>query len=439
MKTPVILRLLGVAVILFLAGWIVTHTRWVEVTVDDDPRGLAATDKRYSLRRILEGAGATLETRSSLEPMPPADATLLLESGLWNLFPERDARLRAWVENGGHLVLGAPARGGENDLRWVPLSFVVAPHRAASAPAAAASQADADDGEDGEDDDKDVPTTRRAPPAPGAQQQRLARLFDPRHPYAYCTEFREPADTPQPAFEPGRVYRGCGYASKLHALDHAVPTWSLANRNETLALRMAVGKGSVTGVAPALLLDNHGLLQDDNALIAAAVLQAAPGRAVWIVEDEKREPLLGWLWHEARTPSLLALAAMLLALWRLMVRFGPREAAPPLARRSMGEQVRGTGQFIAGTDARALHAATRLAFDAAARTRVEDWAGLDDAARVAALAAAIAHSHAIAQPALLQSLNVGTGATPAQILAATAVLEQARRALLRTPSAPPAP
>ncbi len=437
MKTPVVLRVLGVAVILFLMGWIVMHTRWVEVTVNDDPRGLAATDKRYSLRRILEAAGATLETRSSLEPMPPADATLLLESGLWNIFPERDARLRAWVENGGRLVLGAAARGGENDLRWVPLSYVQPhphPTPGVTKPAAAA----ASDADDERDDDHDVPATRRQPDDGEQQKREFARLF-PRQPYGFCADFHETESTTQPAFEPGRVYRGCGYDGRLRTLDHVPPTWVLSDAHETLAIRVPIGRGSVTGVAPTLVTDNHGILQNDNALIATAVLQAAPGRAVWIVEDEKREPLLGWLWHEARTPSLLALAALALALWRLMVRFGPREAAPPPARRSMGEQVRGTGQFIAGTDPHALHAATRLAFDAIARTRVEDWAGLDDAARVAALAAAIAHSHAIDQPALLQSLNVGTGATPAQILAATAVLEQARRALVRTPSAPPAP
>jgi hypothetical protein len=100
----------------------------------------------------------------------------------------------------------------------------------------------------------------------------------------------------------------------------------------------------------------------------------------------------------------------------------------------MGEQIRGTGQFIAGTDAQALHAATRKAFEDVARTRVEGWAELGDAERIAALAVTIAHSHAIDQAALLASLNIGGGATNTQILTAIAVLEQARRALLRAPA-----
>jgi hypothetical protein len=435
MRSAALLRTLAVLVTLLLIGWVVVHTRWVEVEVDDDPRGLAATDKRYSLRRVVEGAGATLQLQSSMEPLPPAGATLLLQSSLWNIFPERDARLKAWVENGGHLVLGGAWRG-DNDLHWVPLSFVQPhPHPApgVAKPAAAA----ASDADDDQDDDEDVPATRRQPDDQDAQKRRLHRLLDPTHPYTYCANFTETEATTRPAFDPGRVYRGCGYASKLRTLDHVAPTWMLANANETLAIRVPIGRGSVTGVSSGLITDNHGILQNDNALIAAAVLQLSPGHVVWIVEDEKREPLLGWMWHEARTPSLLALAAMALALWRLMVRFGPREAQPPRARRSMGEQVRGTGQFIAGADPRALHAATRQAFDQVARTRVEDWAALDDAARVEALAAFVAHAHTLDRPVLLQSMNVGASATPAQILAATAILEQARRALLRTPPAPP--
>jgi len=146
---------------------------------------------------------------------------------------------------------------------------------------------------------------------------------------------------------------------------------------------------------------------------------------------------VGWLWHEARTPFLLALAAIALALWRLLLRFGPRAAVPPQARRSMGEQVRGTGQFIAGNDPRALPAATRKAFEDAARPRVEGWIELDDGGRVAALARSLAPANAIDQAVLLASLNVGGGATNAQILAATTVLEQARRAILRASAARP--
>jgi hypothetical protein len=442
MKGIAFLRLGAVVVVLLLTGWVVVHTRWIEVEVDDHAHGLAATDAYYSLRHILAGAGATLEKRTSLEPMPPADATLMLDSSLWSIFPERDARLKAWVEHGGHLVvLGRHARASK-DLRWVPLSFVTPRHPAASAPLSAAEKpADTaasavDDDADGDEEDEDAPATRKKPPE-DAQKQRLARLFDPQHPWRDCTNLEETDATALPAFEPGRVYRGCGVVGSLRTLDHVVPTWQLTGKTGTLAMRVTRGQGSVTGVSPQLVLDNRGILAGDNALIAAAVLQAGPGRAVWIIGDEAREPLLGWMWHEARTPFLLALVAIALSLWRLMVRFGPREALPPRARRSMGEQVRGTGQFIASADPRALHAATRQAFEDLARLRIEGWNELEDVGRVARLADAVASTHALDQPALLASMNIGGAATPVQVLAAISVLEQARRALLRRPSPSP--
>jgi hypothetical protein len=440
---PVLIRLLVAALVLALLGWLILHTRWEEVEVDDPARGAAAADEYYSLRQVLAGAGATLTVRTSLEPLPPADATLLLESGLWDIFPERDARLKAWVENGGHLVvLGQFGRG--ESLRWAPLAFapqhpVKRKARAKPAPpdAVRAEAASAPSGAN-EDEDEDVPVVGKQLPRMDERQERLARrLLDPKGPGRGCADFRETAATASPAYEPGRVLRGCTAAGVIHALNRVAPSWQLAGPRGTLALRVPVGRGDVTGVAPSLVIANRELLQEDNGLIAAAVLQAQPGRAVWIVEDEAREPLLAWLWHEARTPSLLALAAIALALWRLMVRFGPREAQPPRARRSMGEQVRGTGHFIAGSDPRALHAATRQAFEAVARRRVEGWAELDDSARIEALAASMPHPQAIAPTALQASMNIGGGATPAQVIAAIAVLEQARRALLRAHAGPP--
>ena len=446
MSRAVLMRMLVAALVLVLLGWLILHTRWEEVEVDDPARGAAAADEVYSLRQVLAGAGATLTVRTSLEPLPPADATLLLESGLWDIFPERDARLKAWVENGGHLVvLGQFGRG--ELLRWAPLAFApqqpvkrklgakpASPDAAHAAHAEAASAPSAA----GENGDEDVPVVGKQLPRMDERQERLARRFlDPKGPGHACTDFRETVAAVSPAYEPGRVLRGCTAAGAVHALNRAVPTWQLEGPRGTLALRVPVGRGDVTGVAPALVIGNRELLQEDNGLIAAAVLQAQPGRAVWIVEDEAREPLLAWMWHEARTPSLLTLAAIALALWRLMVRFGPGEAQAPRARRSMGEQVRGTGHFIAGSDPRALHAATRQGFEAVARRRVEGWAELDDSARIEALAASMPHPQAFAPASLQASMNIGGGATPAQVIAAIAVLEQARRALLRAHAGPP--
>jgi hypothetical protein len=433
MRSIWLLRAVVTLLVLVLAGWVVHKTRWVEIEVDDPIRGAAAADKFYSLRQVLQSAGATLEVRKALEPLPPAGATLMLNSSSWTVFPERDARLKAWVEAGGHLVVQGMQMqyGDDGPLRWLPLSFraLRKPHaQAASAASAAASAGEEDD----EDEDED--------PAPARAQRRAAKEphpedEPPRAPRERwsgrgCTAWRETDATTAPAFETGRVYRSCASGGMIRAPGRA-PTWLLATDKQTLALRVPLGRGTVTGVASWTPLGNRALLQADNALIATAILQAAPGRAVWLVNDEAREPFALWLWHEARTPLLLCAAAIALALWRLMVRFGPLQAPSPRARRSMGEQVRGTGEFIAASDMAALHAATRRAFDDAARGRVEGWGEHTDEDRVAALAAALAPAVVLDTRALLDALHPGPGSPPAQWRAAIRVLEQARRALLR--------
>jgi hypothetical protein len=430
MKNVWILRALAALVIATIAGWIVHNTKWVEVDVDEPPRGAAAADPYYSLRQVLAASGSTLEIRASLEPLPPAGATLVLNSSLWTVFPERDARLKAWVEAGGDLVVdGWRARDGET-LKWIPLSFAEPPKPRPAASAASAADAD-------EDDDADTP-----PPPPRDGERRTPPPGNPRRaaaidPLRHCASLVETDATTQPAFEPGRVYRGCLPPGPLRPL-HVTPAWQLSGPNGMVAMRVPVGRGTVTATAVRHAIDdNRGLLQADNALVASAILRAGPGRAVWVVNDESREPLPLWLWHQARTPLLLGVAATLLALWRLMVRFGPRQALPPRARRSMGEQVRGTGQFIAGADPQALHAATRQAFDDAARLRIEDYAQLTDSDRIHALAALLAPAAVLDKEALMAALRPGPKSTPAQWLAAISLIEQARRSLLRasTPAA----
>ena len=419
-------RLVIALAIAAAAGWIVHDTRWVEVTVDDPQRGAAAKDDLYTLRRLLQASGTTLETPTSLVTLPPRGATLVLASPFWNIFPGRAERLQAWVRAGGHLVIEGVNSNDSRDLRWLPLTFAEPRRRkAASAP----------------DDVVGITLPRASAASDGASSP--AHPFD--HPFKgfrglvapECNDYTEPEGTLQPAYEPGRTYRGCVFAHNVRALPSVRPAWSLTDaKGSALAIRVPYGRGTVTGVSYDLVADNRGLLQADNGLIASAIVQAAPGRAVWLVQEESREALPLWMWHDARTATLLIAAAILLALWRLLPRFGPREAVPAPARRSMGEQVRGTGQFIAAAEPRALHAATRQAFDAVGRTRIDAWNDRDDAERVAALADAMAPTTPLDRAALLAALAPPPGARPDQILAAIGVIEHARRALLRAPPSP---
>jgi len=435
MKSALLWRVLAFVAVLVVAGWIVSRTEWIETEADDPARGAAATDRFYGLRALLKAAGTTLETPRDLSTLPPTTGTLVLDSPFWDLFPERDAQIESWVRAGGHLVLSrAQLRDRDRErLRWVPLrpAETSRPRPGASAASTAASSAEEDDDE--EDDSPAVALPPLGRPARRAE---------------HCRETYVESPGSVPAFEPGRVFHGCLYSGDMRPRAGVAPTWQLLDGPASIALRLPLGRGQVTVVEawqlpwPLLqekdlrltpgVLDTRSLLFSDHALVITALLDARPGRAIWITEREAGEPLPAWLWHHARAALLLALAALVLSLWRLGVRFGPRELGGPAVRRSAGEQVRGTGAFIAATEPEALHAATRHAFDAMARTRVPDWDALDDdEARARAIADHAGPGLAVDPATLLRALRPAPAAPPAAWIAAIATLEQARRALAR--------
>ena len=64
------------------------------------------------------------------------------------------------------------------------------------------------------------------------------------------------------------------------------------------------------------------------------------------LSEEEHSSILALMWYLGWPVVLLALALIALALWRNSVRFGPLVAVPEQARRSLAEQIRGTGLFV---------------------------------------------------------------------------------------------
>jgi hypothetical protein len=137
-------------------------------------------------------------------------------------------------------------------------------------------------------------------------------------------------------------------------------------------------------------MHNREVLREDadHALVMTAALQAQRGAGVWIVAEEAREPLLRWLWQYGWIAVLLALAAAAAGLWRSAVRFGPVGIVAPPERRSMKEQVAGTGAFLRHHGPAALHAAQVRAVQEAARRRLPGYSRLGRPAAAAAIARA---------------------------------------------------
>ncbi len=396
------IRALAVAALVAAGVWLASLTEWRDVDVDTPARGEAATNSLYAAQSLLRRLDVAVVKRLDLRDQPPAGARLVLASPHWDLFPERNLRLRAWVERGGHLVL--PSHAADHPLlrTWLPLDEVEAPK-----PARPAS----------------------APSSPAA---RAARRFA-------CRDLAEP-DTAPPAYAGTRGLRVCGSlrAWVYQPRPGAAVLWSLAPAAEpgqpapgAEVLRVAFGRGSVTVVGPWQALENRQLLKGEHALLAAAALQAQPGATAWFVAEESREALPAWLWRHGWPAVPLLALALVFALWRGAVRFGPLVPDAPAPRRSLAEQVRGLAQFLVRHGDGALHAAQVRALHEAALHALRGFARLDAGDRAQALAAATGlDAHALARALAPHPRRA------AELSADLYLLESARRRLDAAPLRP---
>jgi hypothetical protein len=384
------LTLAGLALTAVLGVWLARSIEWVDVEQMRPPGKEAARDRFYAAKSLVRRLGGHVSAPLGLDVLPPPGATLLLSSSHWDMFPGRDAALRHWVESGGHLVIAEMPFFREQFVpEWVPLRNVQDAAEAAAAASAAAA-------------------------SPGLVARGRAER---------CRLLSEP-DAVRPAFGLARSFRVCGFAATR--LEHSVaPRWSIDDRNGTRMARVGVGRGSVTASTMRGSFANSGIVDDDGALAFVAALDLHAGDEVWFVDDETRRPLLSALASAGLPAVLLAAAALLLALWRAVPRFGPIAAEPAAARRSIGEQIRRTAAFIAAGDGLALHRASLLALEGAAGRAIADFAKLPTLSARAEAITALAGGDAAALAAAMRPPNRRRA-----LAAAIAELERARRSLL---------
>lgn len=353
MKETAVRIVLGLLVLL-LGGLVVWATEWVDVDTPTPAHGDAATNPFYATQALLRALGATVEKRSSLEVLPPPGARLLLDSQHWDLVPERAELLRDWVEAGGHLII-PPGLIDHSALEdWMPIAG-----RATGG----------------------YPVPSRGTSA------KLLRDWNCRT----VTEIRHPPST---IADKGRLaYEVCGERSPMMlgpAKHQPLPLWSALGPAGVEAIRMQVGQGSVTVLGAWALLNNSNLTREGSALVVTAALQPHAGAVFWFVAEESRQAFVSWLWRKAWPAGLLGLLALALALWRAAPRFGPLALRAGTARRSMAEQVRGTGRFLHRHGAGVLHAAQVRALDEAAARTLSGINRADAPQRLAAIAQATA-------------------------------------------------
>lgn len=408
MKLRIVWRFAVVAALGAFVYWIATHTYWADEMVPRGPSGEALREPFYAAERLSQTLGAHA-SYERVWRLPDKNAVLVTALWNWDRNSTERAELQHWVESGGRLVTDLSIFG-DNDAfsawsgitRRYPktvfksnrLQTVVGGNKPASGP----HNTNARSG------------TRSIVLAPGE-----------------CHKGNESGVSPWPATATPRRYDLCGLVGFGFLVSAHAPVWQVADVFGVQALRIKIGRGSVSVVngEPFTFLD---FLRGTHAALFVAATQLHVGDEIYFLSDQDQASLLALSWRFGAPVIAMLLGALLLALWRAAPRFGPTMASPESARRSLAEQIRGTGQFLLRVgDGQALHAATVRALFAAAPRRISAFASLSSAERVSRLARVTGFS----ADALAGAINY-TGARSTNELRSTiALLEAARREILR--------
>jgi hypothetical protein len=376
---------LGALLVVVLIVVIARNTSWVDTDVPMPARGEAARDPLYAARRLAEERGATAARDRALV-LPRRDGVLLASNWSWALTTERRERLEAWVENGGRLVVDDTLLDGSGAFEaWSGIQRVF-PER--------------DDRFDPFDD------PQRPPP-----ERECHALYE---------------EGTEPTIDERRRYTLCGLVQSSLVTTRDEPAWSLGDESEYYAVRTDVGRGSVT-VVNAEPFVNAELFEGDHAAILVAATQLRGGDEIRFLLEQADETVLALAWRHGAPVVLLGLAVLVLVILRSAVRFGPLAAPAERVRRSLAEQIRGTGQFaLRWGGGEALHAATTRALREAATARISAFARMASAERVAS----VARATGLDTEQLGNAIEYRGSGGSNELAQAIALLETARRRLL---------
>lgn len=327
MRALVLVALPLLVIAALVTAFLLTHERR-EDEVYTGFSGEAASNPFYAAQRLLEELGIEAESRANLVPtdwLPAGSDTLMLRSGTDLAVGDELATLYDWVATeGGHLVLLAPPGEG---MEAEPLFGAFGLGLSAPDVGDAIATADAD-----------------GSMHPDAAGYRLFQSYTSRRLLIF-----DPPDA--------GAREAAGMAT-------------IADDHGYLAVRLAVGNGFVTAVATTGLFTNTAIDQFDHARLLLDILAGyvEPGK-VWFSYGIAYPSLLALFWQAVPQLALTLVVLLLLWLWAVASRFGPRLAPPDEDRRSVLEHVAAAGEFAWRHDgAQALTAAVRHALiDAADR------------------------------------------------------------------------
>jgi hypothetical protein len=280
--------IVGGALLGLLAWWFTQNFGFGEERVWVGYSGEARINRFFAARLLLEKLGYRVQQKTSLRELNTLAprGVLLLGASRMNLDRVTAREILAWVQRGGHLILGAEHSWSEDPLMDL-LGIEVGEEERGQGPS--------------------VDTVR----LPDGTALRVEL-------------------TPSPPLID----------------EQARASWTHESEQGVRILQIVRGDGRITIFATLQPFTNRAIGRHDHAELLAW-LAASDSGEVWIVRYLDAPSLLEWLWaHAAET--LIALGVFLLLwLWRVVLRFGPLRPSPVPDRKSLVEHVRALGKFYA--------------------------------------------------------------------------------------------
>lgn len=387
----------GVGLLVF---YVAQNTYWDEIAIPTPLRGEAVTNPFYASQKLAETLGAKTEWRRTLATLPATDDVIVLSHWHWDLIQDRRQQLEDWVDDGGRLVIDRTLIGGDEHLAsWAGIERTY-PY---------------EDDEEGAADGEET-----------AEAEETDEEIEFEEPAGDLCDRLSSVDADGKVVNDGRDLSICKLDGFSALTTKRSVAWGLSGTDGIQALRVRVGRGSVTSIN-AEPFGNRDLLREDHAKLFVAASQLRRGDRFIFISESEHTSLLGLIWLYGAPAVVLFLIMLAALLWRGGVRFGPLSAPTDTARRSIAEQIRGTGQFtIRLSGGKALHAASVRALNEAANRRLAGYGAMSHAARIET----IARHTGIDMETLAQAINHGGVGRASELAQTIATLETARRQIL---------
>jgi hypothetical protein len=381
-------KLIVGALLIALFVWFARHTYWADDELPLPLTGEAARNPFYAAQHFTTALRARTDWSTKLDTSN-SHAIIVLSSWNWDLIRARREQIEHWVDSGGRLLVDRSLITGSDDFeRWSGVSRLDRPRtKLAIYPRSGSSIGQV-----------------KAAPQCFTLQEFAAHSYD----------------------ESGDHYSVCELDTGTSLRSSRNSVWGLGGESGIQAVRVPIGRGSVT-VINGTPFTFRSLLDDENAALFVTATQLRGADVLHFVSEQDQPPLLQLTWRYGAPVVVLALVLVALALWRSGARFGPLAAAPQTARRSLAEQIRGTGQFALRVGAgESLHAAAVRALKEAASRHILAYTRLESAERMAALARVTG----LDADALSAAVNYSGARRSNELRGAIALVEAARRRIL---------